>query len=514
VSGPSRNPERAGVRPAAFVRRFTIVAFTLLLGACGARASTPKLPESPRHDAREHLRRELESLFMSPATEHAQWSASFRSLQTAETLYSLNASRFMVPASSQKLLTTAVAAERLGWDFQYTTRVVSTAPVGEDGTIDGDVIVVGSGDPTINPRHPQRWRAFDDWAAALKARGVTIISGRLIGDDNAFAEPAWGFGWSWDDLHYGYGAEPSALQFNENQIDVLVGPGMTVGSRAIIATSPLGSDMVIDHGVTTVSSGEQTIVEIARLPGTTLLGVRGQIAVGARPLTVTASVENPTRFFVTALREALARNGIFVSGGVADVDDLRDAVPHGALHELIVDRSPPLAEIIDVTLKWSRNIYAESLLLSLAPADAPASGARGLEPLRETLATWGIGREAYLARDGSGLSRYDYVTADAMTTLLSHLSADPTHVEHFPATLPVSGVSGTLANRMKGTPAEGRVRAKTGTMSHVRTLCGYLTTLDGELVAFAILANDFRLPPADIDAVMDKAVNLVVQFER
>ena len=495
--------------------RFALIALTALLSACAARSSTPTTRaaiESP--DAREQLRRELQTLFIAPATEHAQWAVSFYSPRNTETLFSLNASHFMVPASSQKLITAAVAAERLGWDYRYTTRVLSTAPVGEDGTIEGDVIVVGSGDPTINPRHPARWRAFDDWAAALKARGVTLINGRLIGDDNAFAEPGWGFGWSWDDLHQGYGAEPSALQFNENQIDVLVGPGMIAGSRAIIATSPLGSGMVIDHAVTTVAAGEQTVVEIARMPGTSFLNVRGQIAADAKPLTINASVENPTRFFVTALREALSRNGIFVSGGVTDVDELHAPVPHAQLHELVVDQSPPLAEIIDVMLKWSRNIYAESLLTSLAPAGAPASGARGLESLRETLGGWGIVRDNYLARDGSGLSRYDYVTADAMTSLLGHLLADPTHAEPFQATLPVSGMSGTLANRMKGTPAEGRVRAKTGTMSNVRSMCGYVTTLDGEQLVFAMLANDFRVPAAEIDAVMDRALNVIVRFGR
>jgi D-alanyl-D-alanine carboxypeptidase/D-alanyl-D-alanine-endopeptidase (penicillin-binding protein 4) len=488
---------------------------TALLAACGARSATPTLRQAIEQPTPlEQLRRELRTLFGNPATDHAQWAANFYSLRNAETLYSLNAFRFMIPASAQKLITSAVAAETLGWDYRYKTRILSTAPAGPDGVIDGDLVIVGSGDPSINPRHPLRWRAFDDWAAALKAKGIRIINGRLIGDDNAFAEPAWGFGWSWDDLQYGYGAEPSALQYNENQVEVVVGAGMTAGSRAIISTSPLGSGLVVDHDVTTVAAGERTLVDIMRMPGTTFLTVRGQIAVDAKPLILTASVENPTRFFAAGLRETLARNGIFVAGGIADVDDLRAPFEYDKLHELLVDYSPPLSEIIDVTLKWSRNIYAETMLLAMSPPGEPAVDTQALQGLRETLRSWGILPDHYIARDGSGLSRYDYVTADAITWLLTYLWADPNHADRFQAALPVSGMSGTLANRMRGTPAEGRVRAKTGTMSHVRALCGYLTTLDGETVVFAMFANDFRVPAAEVDAIMDRALNAVVQFKR
>jgi D-alanyl-D-alanine carboxypeptidase/D-alanyl-D-alanine-endopeptidase (penicillin-binding protein 4) len=436
----------------------------------------------------------------------------FVSLRTGETLYEQNASRFMIPASSQKLLTSAAAADHLGWDFRYTTRVLATAPIGPEGLIDGDLIVIGNGDPSINPRHAARWRAFEDWAATLRGKGVTTINGRIVGDDNAFAEPGWGYGWSWDDLHLGYGAEPTALQFNENQVDVLIGPGMAVDSLAIIGISPLGSGLVINNAVRTVAAGEQTSLTMGRLPGTSSLTVRGQIAADAAPLAITASVENPTRFFAAAFREVLSRHGIRVIGGVADADDLETPPSGDDMVELIVDRSPPLSEIIDVTNKWSRNIYAESLLLSLAPPPDAATSARGLEKLRETLRVWGIPVEHYLARDGSGLSRYDYVTADAITALLTYMWMDPKHHDVFQSTLPVSGVSGTLANRMKGTPAEGRVRAKTGTMSHVRSLGGYLVTASGEPIVFAILANHFRVAAAEIDAIMDGALIRVIGF--
>jgi D-alanyl-D-alanine carboxypeptidase/D-alanyl-D-alanine-endopeptidase (penicillin-binding protein 4) len=493
--------------------RCAVIALALLLPACAARTSTPALGGAVK-DAREQLRRELQSLFTAPEVRHAQWGVSFYSLSNTDTVYSLNAGQFMIPASNQKILTTAVAAERLGWDFRFTTRLLATGPLDDDGTITGDVVVVGSGDPTINPRHPERWRIFDEWAAALRARGVKIINGSLVGEDNAFAEPGWGVGWAWDNLQYGYGAPPSALQYNENQVEVMIGPGIEAGTRAIISTAPYGSGLVIDHDVTTIAPDGETQIDIARIPGTAFLRVRGHIAAGAKPVTLTASVDNPTRLYLAALREALARHGIFVAGGIADVDELPAPPRVDQATELVVDRSPPLTEIIDVTMKWSRNIYAETLLLAMAAPGEPATGASGLRTMEETLRTWGIVPDTYLPRDGSGLSRYNYVTANALTGLLSYLWTNRVHAEPFQSTLPVAGVSGSLAARMKGTPAEGRVRAKTGTLSNVRTLSGYATTIDGETIVFSMMANNFRVPAADIDAVMERALNLIVLRRR
>jgi D-alanyl-D-alanine carboxypeptidase/D-alanyl-D-alanine-endopeptidase (penicillin-binding protein 4) len=500
------------MRVASAAALFVIAA--LLITGCASRTTPSLATAKAGRDAVAALQRDLQTLFANPATEHAQWAANVLSLRTGETLYRLNGSRLMIPASSQKLLTTAVAAERLGWDYRYTTRVLSTAPIGADGSIEGDVIVVGDGDPTVNPRHPDRWRAFDDWALQLKAMGLTRVSGRLIGDDDAFAEPGWGFGWSWDDLHLGFGAEPSALQYHENQIEVIVGPGLAPGSPAIVGSSPIGSELVINHGIATAPPGTQAAITMSRMPGTQYLTLRGEVAADAATVTLLASVANPTRFYLAGMREAFARHGITVDGGIADIDEVRSPVTRDGLAELIVDRSPPLSEIVDVTLKWSRNIYAETLLLTLVPRPEPATGPAGLQHLRETLRSWGIASDHYLARDGSGLSRYDYVTADAMTWLLTVMWMDPRHADTFLSTLPVAATSGTLANRMKGTAAEGRVRAKTGTMSNVRSLCGYVTTLEGETFAFAMLANDFRIPAAEIDAIMDRALNHIAQFRR
>lgn len=507
IAAPRANPTRpTGPTCLALV-------LSLLLPACAARTSTPTVNPTQAPDAADQLRRDLTALFRAAAVDHVQWGVTFYSVRRDAMLYTLNETTFMVPASNQKLLITAAAAERLGWDFRFTTRLLSTAPIGADGTIDGDLIVAGNGDPTINTRDAQRWRAFDEWAAALKAKGIHTIKGRLIGDDNAFVEPGWGVGWAWDNLQYGYGAPATALQFNENQVELLVGPGMAPGVPAIISMSPAGSGLVVDNRVSTAEAGQPTSIDIARVPGTPNLVVRGQVAAGARPAGIFASVDDPTRFYLNTLRSALSRYGITVDGGILDADALPAPLSMAHAHELLIDRSTPLSEIIDVALKWSRNIYAESMLSALASPEEPATGTRGLRTVAETLGTWGIAPDKFLARDGSGLSRYDYIGAATIAALLRHMLADPRHAEKFQASLAVAGTSGTLAERMKGTPAEGRVRGKTGTLSNVRSLSGYLTTLDGDTVVFAMMANNFRVGAGQIDAIMDGAINRVVQFK-
>ena len=499
-----------------------VAAATIALASCASVTTrpapppeVPSLAEAIAHPSRlEQLRRDLRALFTDRTVDHAQWSIVVHSLRHGDTIYSLNAHRLQVPASNQKLITAATAAERLGWDYQYTSRVYATGPISADGTIDGDLVVVSNGDPTINPRHPQRWGALDDWAKQLAARGIHLVGGQLIGDDNAFAEPGWGLGWAWDDIAFGYGAPVSALQYHENQVELMIGPGQEAGARAIISTSPLGSGLTLDHGVTTAPAGAPSRVTLERIPGSSVLSVRGQVALDAKPLVEYAAVANPTVMYVNAFREALARHGIFVGGSTIDIDDLRLAPDLTKATLLLEDRSPALAEIIDVMLKWSRNLYAETLLRSMAPPGPPATAEAGLEVMRGTLRSWGILPDYYIARDGSGLSRYDYLTADSLLWLLTYLWADPKHAENFRSTLPVSGVSGSLAERMKDTPAQSRVWAKTGSMSQVRSLSGYVVTLAGEPLAFSIVVNGFRVPARDIDALVDKALVALVQFQR
>jgi D-alanyl-D-alanine carboxypeptidase/D-alanyl-D-alanine-endopeptidase (penicillin-binding protein 4) len=511
-------PERHALRRTArraWSGRVALVIF-VSLSACAPKTAAPVTapPVSARTSPSDQLRRDLQAIFTDTEIDHAFWAVSIRSLKNNEILYSLNPARMQTPASNQKLITSAVAADRLGWDYRYSTRIYATGPIQSGGDLDGDLVIVSNGDPTINPRHPDRWGAFDAWARELYAKGIRRVSGQLIGDDNAFAEPGYGFGWAWDDLVLGYGAAVGALQYNENQIELLVGPGLEAGARAVVSVSPPGSGIILDHAVTTAAEGQPSRVSLERIPDSKTLRVSGQVAIGAPAIALDAAVPNPTVLYLSALREALARNGIFVGGSSLDVDDAPVKPDYGKSTLLLEDQSPTLDAVIDVCMKWSRNEYAETLLRSLAPPGSEATAEAGLAAVNETLLKWGITPELYVARDGSGLSRNDYVAPDALIGLLVHAWRDERHREKFQATLPQSATSGSLANRMKDTPAAARVWAKTGSMSNVRSLSGYLLTLDGEPLVFSFMATSFRVPASRIDAAMDEALVRLVRFPR
>lgn len=500
------------------------VALILFISACAPKTAPPTVGPTgaARSSPEEQLRRDLQSIFTDSAIDHAFWAVSVQSLKQDGTLFSLNSSRMLTPASNQKLITSAVAAERLGWDYRYTTRIYATGTLSEGGDLDGDLIIVSNGDPTINPRHPDRWGAFDAWASELYAKGVRRVGGHLIGDDNAFAEPGLGVGWAWDDLVTGYGAAVGALQYNENQIELMILPGAEAGARAIISQSPPGGGMLLDHGVTTVAAGEPSRITVERSPGSALLRVIGQVAIDSPPITELAAVPNPTLFYLNALRATLERHRILVGGGTLDIDDQRIKPDYGRATLLLEDQSPTLDAVIDVCMKWSRNEYAETMLYSLgglpteasAKVGAEATAAAGLSVVKETMLKWGIRPELYVARDGSGLSRNDYIAPDALIGLLTNVWRDDRHREKFRATLPQSATSGSLTNRMKDTPAAGRVWAKTGSMSNVRSLSGYLLTLDNEPLVFSIIVNGFHVPSSRIDAAIDEALVRLVKFPR
>ena len=460
----------------------------------------------------EDLRRDLQSIFSERTVDHGSWSVTVHSLRHGEALYSFNSFRMQVPASNQKQLTAAAAAERLGWDYRYTTRIYATGAVDGNGVLNGDLVVVSDGDPTINPRHPERWAIFDEWGKQLAAKGIRTITGHLIGDDNAFEEPGWSPGWAWDDLAFGYGAAASALQYNENQVELLIGPGLEAGGRAIISVSPPGSGLIIDHQVTTAAQDEANRIMLLRTPGSELLTVSGHVALGSAPITEYAAVDNPTQVYLNAMRVAFGRHGVNIERTPVDIDATRPQPDLNKATLLIEDKSPALGEIIDVSLKWSRNIYAETMLRSMSPEGAPKTAAGGLAALEETLNDWGIFGDHFLARDGSGLSRYDYLSADALTWLLTYMWMDPQHAELYRAALPQFGVNGTVANRLKDTRASGRVWAKTGSMAQVRSLGGYLETLEGEPLVFAFIVNGYRVPTREIDAAMDRALLRLVEF--
>jgi serine-type D-Ala-D-Ala carboxypeptidase/endopeptidase (penicillin-binding protein 4) len=481
-------------------------------------ASAPAIAQAPAAapetvgSATTTLAQELGRIFDAPAFDRMQWAVLVQSLDTGEMLYSRNATKLMMPASNMKIVTLATTAERLGWDFTYETQLVSAAPVTK-GVLEGDLVVVGSGDPTIGSRGGGgATRVFEQWADRLLADGITAIDGRIVADARAFDRDTLGAGWAWDYLAASYAAGVSALQFNESTADVAIRPAAVAGAPAFVEVRPIESGLIVDKQVTTAAEGTADL-EFSRLPGSNRLVVKGTIPVGSAEVVRTATVDRPALYFARMLRATLVAKGIKVKGEAGEFEDVYPVTPVAPMHVLLSHRSAPLSEFARVLMKVSQNQYAETLLRTLG-VKGGGTAAAGQKVVREVLEGWGIPQDACILADGSGLSRYNFLSAEMLVKILRQIYRDPRHHDPFIATLPIGGQDGTIARRFVGTRAVGNVHAKTGSIANARALSGYLTTVDGEAFVFSVLANNFSQPSSVIDSATDLAIERLVNFTR
>jgi len=499
-------------------RALAAIAVVLALGAGCARqprpTTTPKAPAPER--GVKALRADLAGAFGAPAFSNAVWGVVVRSLRTGETLYAQNPRTFLMPASNMKVITMAAAADRLGWDYTFQTRVVATGTIDGLGGLHGDLVIVGSGDPSLGGRPTGGPAIVEAWADQIRAAGITSIDGRVIGDDNAFDDEGLGAGWAWDYLSAGYAAPTGALDFNENVVQIVLRPGAASGEPVIAEVRPDTSGLEVIVAAQTVASGGELDLNLARLPGSRTLRITGSVPAGRPEITRTVSVDNPTAFVAGTLRRALVAKGIAVSGEAVDIDTLPAAPDLSAARTLVTYTSPTLAQIGKVLLKVSQNLYADTLLkrLGAPPTGAPATTSAGIKAVQEVLARWGIAPDRYLQVDGSGLSRYNYLTADVLALVLTRVVGDERLRDDFADGLPIAGVDGTIAGRMKDTKAQGNARAKTGSIANARALSGYVTSADGEPLVFSMIVNNFNVPQSEADAIMDRAVVRLAEFRR
>ena len=455
------------------------------------------------------LAAEVDSALADPAFARASWGVVIQSLDDGQVLYRRNAERLFLPASNLKLLTASAALTRLGADFRYRTTVLARGARRAD-TLLGDVVVIGRGDPSLavdaatgaDPLAPLR-----PWADSLRARGIRVIRGRVTGDASLFPDPPLGPGWAWDDLDADYSAPIGALQLNDGVawIETTAGaaPGQPVRATLLPARAPL---RLFNAAVTAPADSAPGRLTWSRAPFGDSVTLSGRFAAGRPTVRLPVSVPDPTRYFVAALVEALADSGVTVRGDTAAADSTADT--------LFTWQSPPLAEILPLFLKPSQNQVGEMLLRTLgAQVKGVGSMDSGRAVVREVLTGFGVPPDAYVLADGSGLSRYNYVAPDAVARLLEAMYRRPDFEPLF-AALPVAGVDGTLAGRLKGTRAAGNAHAKTGSLSNVRSLSGYVRDADGEMLLFVLLANGFTVPQRVVEAAQDQVVERLANFSR
>jgi D-alanyl-D-alanine carboxypeptidase/D-alanyl-D-alanine-endopeptidase (penicillin-binding protein 4) len=438
-----------------------------------------------------------------PETKRSNWGIRVVSLKTGRVLYQRNADKYFTPASNTKLYSTALALLRLGPDHKFATTV--RAP-GEavGGEIRGDVSLVGGGDPTMSWRkypyekgsvQERSLAGIESLADEIAAKGIRRITGNIVGDDTAWPWDPYPSGWAIDDTTWSYGAPVSALMMNENTIELRIRPAEAEGQLARISIAPALEYYWIDNRVLT-QAGRRTI-RVEREGR--LVRVSGQLSAGGGERTENLAIDDPALYAAHALHEALSRRGVSI-GGVAEARHRLPEEPWMPVSgvELARRESRPLAEIIQVTNKVSQNQMADMLLR--AAADGTVKG--GVEQLELLLSSIGVDLEDYSFRDGSGMSRLNLTSPKATIELLKHMWASPLRAVWL-TSLPVGGVDGTLESRFEGKPRGKLVQAKTGSLSHVNALSGYIQSRTHGMVAFSIMVNGSNGPSSVIRQAID-----------
>ena len=440
-------------------------------------------------DSAKTLRRDLDALLADSRFAAAQWGIEIFSLNRSEVLFEKNSQRLYIPASNNKILTAAAALTQLGPEYCFKTQILRTGSV-VDGVLKGNLLIVGFGDPSSSSRMnpPDPFRVFRLWAANLKQQGIRAIDGDLIGDGTSFEETGYGQGWEWNDLVEGFAAPVSALQFNENSVSLAFSPGLKDGDLASLTIAPLIDYVSVNNQVVTEGGGRAARITIEQSrPGESILA-RGFVSRKNSTVERLVSVRFPVRYYLSALKQTLTEEGIDVSR--CRIREMRNSrsQPHTVLW---IQSSPPLSELLPPLMKMSLNLASETLVRVLGlERRGSATFSKGKEVVQEALGRLGIDRETYAYADGSGLSRLNLVSADTLVRILTAMYRLPDFPIFYDA-LSIAGVDGTLANRMKGTRAEGTVRAKSGTLAGVSALSGYVQSANGEMLAFSLIANNY-----------------------
>lgn len=457
--------------------------------------------------------KQMDDIFNDPNFSNAHWGVVIQSLETGEYFYKRNEDKLFMPASNLKLFTSAAGLVLLGDDYTFKTNIYKRGKI-DGSTLIGDLIIQGNGDPTISGRFYENdiLHVYNDWADSLLELGIDEITGNIIGDDNSFDDKGLGEGWEWDYESYWFAAQSSAISFNDNCIDIVVTYD-NLTKQAKVDINPYTLYAVINNKVSVVNNDSVTNVDVYRERGTNIVTVEGTIHKSDSVKTF-VTVNNPTQFSMVVLKEVLESKGISVGGYAVDVDDLPSAIDYNGLSKLFVHYSPNLREIVKVINKNSQNFFAEQLLKAVGLEYGKVGSAEnGIEACSKVFREMGINPEYMIMVDGSGLSRLNLVSPKNIISILNYMYRHKFYLSFYNS-LPIAGVDGTLANRMKGTKAENNVRAKTGYIGAVRSLSGYVNTLDNEPIAFSIIANNFSVPLKLADNIQDLVCNRLANFSR
>ncbi|MRG85862.1 D-alanyl-D-alanine carboxypeptidase/D-alanyl-D-alanine endopeptidase [Salinibacillus xinjiangensis] len=444
-----------------------------------------------------------------PSLKGAIAGISVRSASTGVILYQHNGDVRLRPASNLKLFTAAIALSKLGKEHTFSTELLTDGAI-KNNTLKGNIYIKGKGDPTLRKSDVQKL------VSKLKDRGVEKIEGDLVADDTWFDDIRYSQDLPWSDEHTYYGAQVSALTLSPDQdydagtVLLKVKPANQVGDRARISVTPTTDYVQIENELNTVSSDSEKDITIDREHGSNQITIKGTIPAGAPIQKEWISVWNPTAYAANVFKQVLKENGVDFEGKITFSKTPKKS------KNLATHQSIPLAQLLIPFMKLSNNGHAEVLVKELGKRQkGEGSWEKGLEVIEQELNSFGVNPETLVLRDGSGISHVDLVPANEISQLLFFAQRE----DWFPVfekSLPVAGVDGKLAGgtlryRMNTPPLVGNVKAKTGTLSTVSSLSGYVESISGEKLIFSIILNNL-VDEEDGRVIEDEMVRILGNY--
>jgi D-alanyl-D-alanine carboxypeptidase/D-alanyl-D-alanine-endopeptidase (penicillin-binding protein 4) len=437
-------------------------------------------------------------LLGSSPVDKGEWGLLVTDAETGATLYEKNANDYFLPASNMKLLTTALVLDTLGPEYRFRTTVETNGTLGRHGKLSGDLILVGRGDPNLsNRKFPYETKeefdgppekALVDFADAIVARGVKEITGDVVADDSYFPRERYPDGWEIGDMVWEYGAAISAIVVDDNTVSLTLTPAEKAGGPVAAVVEPVTREFVVKNEVTTIGAKEKPDLRLTREPGGDSVVVSGVMPVGSNPRKLVLAIQEPALHAANLLAQLLRDRGIKLGGGVRAQHEPDPAETDRRV--LAEHLSTPLKDSVKLVNKISQNLHTEVLLRTAARQQGRWATPEDLQKFPAAFyAKAGIPEGDVIQTDGSGLSRHDMVTPRAFVALLEYAQKQPWFPAYL-ASLPVAGADGTLNERMKEPPLAGKIYAKTGSVTHVRTLSGYAETPGGRKLIFSFLSNN------------------------
>lgn len=451
----------------------------------------------------------IDAVINRPQFRRARWGILIESLSPQAinpVLYSHDAQRYFIPASNVKLLTTAAALHQLGSDFRIKTSIYQTST--------NSLRVVGRGDPSLTNTQ------LKDLAQQLKRQGVRYVP-QLIVDPGYFQGETINLTWDWQDIQSDYGTSVNSLILNQNAVELTLSP-QKIGQPLRISWSDMIAAQqwkIANNSVTSKVSTPDSIT-VSAVFGQPLLQIKGQLAVDAKPEIIGLPVLDPDKYFLQHLQAALAAEGITVASAA-----VRTNTQTSGDRELAKIESPPLASLLIETNQESNNLYAEVLLRTLGATTSNSGAGRGVLPLlpttdiaelglqqiKQALTSLGVNPQSYVLADGSGLSRQNLVSPEAITQTLKLIAQTP-QAATYRASLSIAGVNGTLERRFVNTVAQGNLQAKTGTLTGASALSGYLNVPDYQPLVFSIMVNQSHESPTLQRQAIDEIILLLTHL--